>query len=736
MTTYTKQTMAVAGMSCAGCAARVERTLKAQPGVRTAAVNLAAATALVEYDKSTASAESLQAAVRRIGFDLIVRQDGQEAAQTAYDLQGKRHRQLKRHAVLALAAAIPTAVIGMFFPHVPGAGLAMWLLSTPVIFWLGRGFFANAWKLLRHGSANMDTLVAASTGIAYVYSLTTLFAPELWQTRGIVPHPYFESAAVVVAFVLLGRLLESRAKGDTTSAIRRLIGLRPRTVTRVASDGTTREIAVEETRPDDLLLARPGERIAADGTVAEGSSFVDESMLSGEPSAVRKAAGDTVFAGTVNQCGAFKYRADKVGQDTALAHIVRLVQEAQGSKAPVQKLADRVAAVFVPAVMCLAALSFVCWTAFAPHDGFAHGLQAAITVLVIACPCALGLATPTAVMVGVGKGATNGILIRDAESLERARQVDTVVFDKTGTLTVGRPAVTDTFFPHDDGTALRAACALEQLSEHPLGEAMTALLSGPAPRVEQFSEHPGAGVSGLIDGKTYRVGSRKLLADNGIAVSLALESEATRLAADARTVVWVACEKEAVGIAAIADSIRPEAAEAVGRLRQQGVDVWMLTGDNPATAAAVARQTGIAHFRAGMSPAGKARFIATLQANGHHVAMTGDGINDSAALARADLGIAMGQGSDIAIEASGMTILSPDIRKVPSALRLSAATVRTIRENLFWAFFYNLVSIPVAAGALYPLWGIQLDPMAAGAAMALSSVSVVLNSLRLSRKRI
>ena len=730
-----KDTFPVLGMSCAACAARVDKTLKRQPGVKEANVNYAAATATVEYNTDSCTPEALKAAVVDAGYDLVV-DKGADTEQEVADAHAAHYRSLKFRTVWAVVLALPVAVIGMFFPDMPGANLAMWAFATPVLCWLGRDFYRNAWKQLRHRTANMDTLVAVSTGIAYLFSLFNMLFPDFWRSRGVEPHVYFEASSVIIAFILLGRTLEERAKGNTSAAIRKLMGLQPKQVTRVADDGSLHECPIADVMPGDMLLVKPGEKIAVDGTVTEGSSYVDESMLSGEPLAVRKQSGAKVYAGTINQKGSFRFRAEKVGADTMLAHIIRLVQDAQGSKAPVQKLVDRIAAVFVPTIMGLALLSFILWMAFAPADGFTHGLLAAVTVLIIACPCALGLATPTAIMVGIGKGAGEGILIKDAESLETAKKVDAVVLDKTGTLTEGRPVVADVYARSGYEEARAALRSLESRSEHPLAEAVVAALDVPSLPVEQFESLTGRGVKGRVDGRLYLAGNRRLMEERHIRIEPDVDEAAARYAAGAKTVVWFADETRVLALLTVADRIKPTSRTAVEELERMGVTVYMLTGDNEATARRIAAEAGIAHFRAEVLPAQKAGFVKQLQAEGHCVAMAGDGINDSAALAQADLGIAMGQGSDIAMDVAKMTIISSDLTKVAAAIRLSAQTVRTIRQNLFWAFIYNLIGVPVAAGVLYPFTGFLLNPMIAGAAMAMSSVSVVTNSLRLKGKRL
>ncbi len=729
------RTFPVLEMSCAVCAARVEKIIAAQAGVEKAVVNFAAATVTVTYDDSLTSPEMLQRAVRQGGYDLVV-EDGRSGTDEAEECRRKSYHRLQRRAGWAVVLAVPLIVAGMFFMHRSWSGVVTCLLATPIVFGLGRDFFTGAWKQLRHRSANMDTLVAISTGTAYFFSLFNLLFPDFWRSRGLEPHVYFEASGVVVAFILLGRMLEERAKAGTSSAIRRLMGFRPKTVTLIDEDDREQVVPIEQIRPGCLVLVRPGERVAVDGVVVGGHSYVDESMLSGEAIAVEKKPGEKVFAGTINQKGSFRFRAQEVGTGTVLSQIIRLVQEAQGSKAPVQRLVDRVAAVFVPVILSVAVLTFIIWINLSPDHGFTYGLLAAVTVMVIACPCALGLATPTAIMVGIGKGADMGILVKNAESLEMARKIDTVVLDKTGTITEGRPCVTDTVVANGGVLPAEALCSLEKLSEHPLAEAITAHLRCQTMDVENFESLSGRGVRGSIGGKLYMAGNLRLLRENGVDVGEELIERAQAFAREAKTMVWFADEKRAIALLAVSDRVKETSATAVARLKEMGLDVCMLTGDNAATAAAIARQTGIDLYEAEMLPAGKADFIKKLQADGKKVAMAGDGINDSAALAQADLGFAMGQGSDVAMDVAQITIMSSDPIRIADAIRLSAKTVRTIRQNLFWAFIYNIVSVPVAAGILYPLGGFLLNPMIAGAAMAMSSVSVVANSLRLKTWRI
>ena len=726
----------ILGMSCASCAARIDKTLNHQPGVSKAAVNYASGVATVEYDRSQCTPETLQQAVQAAGYDLLIKQD-ENTLDEVEQVHNKKYRALKFRTTWAIILSVPIVIIGMFFMNMPYANLIMWILSTPVVFWLGRSFFVSAWKQLKHGSANMDTLVANSTGIAYVFSLFNMLFPDFWMARGIHPHVYFEAASVIIAFILLGRLLEEKAKGNTSTAIKKLMGLQPKAVTMITPSGEEVEIPIEQIRPGDIVLVKPGERIAVDGIVTEGTSYVDESMLSGEPVAVAKQKDAKVFAGTINQKGSFRFSAEKVGTDTLLAKIIHMVQDAQGSKAPVQQLVDKIAGIFVPVIIGIAVLSFIAWMLLDGQNGFTHGLLALVTVLIIACPCALGLATPTAIMVGIGKGAERGILIKDAESLEIAKKIDTVVLDKTGTVTEGKPVVSDLIWTTQAEDAQNVFYSLEKLSEHPLAEAVIRYFrNAQSVNIDNFESITGKGVKGEQNGKTYYAGNRKLLDENQIAVEQSLSDEAARLTADAQTVIWFADEERALAIAGITDQIKKTSVQAVSELQASGIQVYMLTGDNEATAREIAGKAGIAHYQAGVLPQDKAAFISRLQQEGKIVAMVGDGINDSAALAQADLSIAMGGGSDIAMDVAKMTIISSDLTKIPEALKLSKLTVRTIHQNLFWAFIYNVIGVPIAAGVLYPISGFLLNPMIAGAAMAFSSVSVVTNSLRLKRKKI
>ena len=624
----------------------------------------------------------------------------------------------------------------MFFEDISSLKYVLWILTTPVVFGLGREFYINAWRQLKHGTSNMDTLVAVSTGIAYTFSVFNLLFPDFWLSRGIEPHIYFEAASVIIAFILLGRLLEERAKQNTSTAIKKLIGLQPKTVT-IIVDSDERTVPITAVQKGDTILVKPGERIAVDGMVVTGESYVDESMLNGEPVPLHKQSGEKVFAGTINQKGTFRFIADKIGSDTMLAQIIRMVQDAQGSKAPVQKLVDKIARFFVPAIISISIIAFVAWIFLAPTNGFTNGLLAMVTVLIIACPCALGLATPTAIMVGIGKGAEKGILIKDAQSLEVAPKIDTIILDKTGTITAGHPIVVESLWENGFEHSRKILYSLEKLSEHPLSDAVVNTLQNEKEiSIDKFENVPGKGVKGIVGSQTYYVGNLSLLNDNHITIASHLQELANKWTQEAKTLVWFADSTQAIAAIALTDEIKQTSAQAISQLQEMGVEVYMLTGDNAISAQAISRKVGINHYKAGVLPNEKAQFIKELQANGKKVGMVGDGINDSAALAQADLSIAMGQGSDIAVDTAMATILSSDLLKIPETIRLSQLTIKTIYQNLFWAFIYNLIGIPIAAGIFYSVNGFLLNPMWASAAMAFSSVSVVLNSLRLKRKRI
>ena len=729
------QTFPVLGMTCASCASSAESIVQHQEGVVNASVNFATGNLTVAYLPDTTNVEILQKAVQSVGYDLLVEEETKQR-ETLEAIHEKKFKSLKAKTIWAIILSLPVVVIGMFFMDMPYADPIMWLFSTPVVLWLGKDFFINAWKQAKHRSANMDTLVALSTGIAYLFSVFNMLFADFWHQRGLHAHVYFEAAAVIIAFILLGKLLEEKAKGNTSSAIKKLMGLQPKTVIVIDADGTERQKAIEDVNAGDVILVKPGEKIAVDGMVTSGSSYVDESMLSGEPVPVLKKENEKVFAGTINQKGSFQFKAVKVGKETMLAQIIKMVQDAQGSKAPVQKLVDKIAGIFVPVVMSIAVLTFILWFILGGDNGVVQGLLAAVTVLVIACPCALGLATPTAIMVGVGKGAEKGILIKDAESLELAKKVNAIVLDKTGTITEGRPEVTGIQWLDNEDMTKDILLSIEKQSEHPLAEAVVKKLQNVSTTVlTNFDSITGKGAKADYNNETYYVGNKKLLADNSISIADTLQQQADEWGKQSKTVIWFANSKQALSVIAISDKIKQTSVQAIKEIQGMGIDLYMLTGDNDATAKAIAEQTGIKHYKADVLPHHKADFVKELQSKGKVVAMVGDGINDSTALATADVSIAMGKGSDIAMDVAKMTIISSDLTKIPQAIRLSKQTVATIKQNLFWAFIYNLIGIPIAAGILYPINGFLLDPMIAGAAMALSSVSVVSNSLRLKWKK-
>ncbi|MBL7869546.1 MAG: cadmium-translocating P-type ATPase [Flavobacterium lindanitolerans] len=733
--TTVKHTFPVLGMTCASCASSAESIVTFQEGVVNASVNFATGNLTVEYLPNMTDALKLQKAVQSIGYDLLIENETKQQ-ETLEVLHAQKFQKLKNKTTWAIILSLPVVVIGMFFMDIPYANQIMWLFSTPVVLWLGKDFFINAWKQAKHRSANMDTLVALSTGIAYLFSVFNMLFEDFWHQRGLHAHVYFEAAAVIIAFILLGKLLEEKAKGNTSTAIKKLMGLQPKTVIIIQPDGTEKQIAIEEVNAGDVILVKPGEKIAVDGMVVSGSSYVDESMLSGEPVPVLKKENEKVFAGTINQKGSFRFEAVKVGKETMLAQIIKMVQDAQGSKAPVQKLVDKIAGIFVPVVIGIAILTFVLWLILGGDNGWVQGLLAAVTVLVIACPCALGLATPTAIMVGVGKGAENGILIKDAESLELAKKVTAIVLDKTGTITEGRPQVTGIQWLNNDDTAQTILLSIEKQSEHPLAEAVVKHLEDVSTvALSLFDSITGKGAKANYNNETYFVGNKKLLAENNIVIASPLQKQADEWGSQSKTVIWFSDSKQALSVIAISDKIKETSVEAIKEIQEMGIELYMLTGDNEATAKAIAQQTGIGHYKAEVMPQHKADFIKELQQQGKVVAMVGDGINDSTALATADVSIAMGKGSDIAMDVAKMTIISSDLTKIPQAIRLSKQTVATIKQNLFWAFIYNLIGIPIAAGILYPINGFLLNPMIAGAAMALSSVSVVTNSLRLKWKK-
>ena len=737
MSKITKKVYPVMGMHCAACANNVEKIVKKQEGVEDASVNLAAAVLTVDFNSDVVSPEQLKDAVMKIGFDLIIDEDNsmeeQEEAEHSY------YEQLQRKTVVAWIFALPVAFMGMFFMDFPGINWWMLVLSLPVLFYSGHAFYVNAWKQAKHFTSNMDTLVALSTSIAFLFSLFNTLYPRFWYEQGLEPHVYYEAATVIIAFVLVGKLMEEKAKGKTSMAIRKLMGLQPKTA-RILRDGKEEDILISELKKGDKVSVRPGERVPVDGLIVEGDTFIDESMISGEPIPVEKKLNDKVLAGTINQNGAFVMSAEKVGRETVLAQIIRMVQEAQGSKAPVQRIVDKVTAVFVPTVLAIAILTFIVWMIVGGVDDFSYAMLSAVSVLVIACPCALGLATPTALMVGIGKGAEAHILIKDAVALEQMRKVDTVVLDKTGTVTEGRPTVTG--WLHDAGWVNEhkgILYAAELKSEHPLALAIVEELKkdGNKPAIiDSFESRTGRGIVVTRGGKTYWAGSHRLLNDFGAKVSDLLKSMVEEYERSGKSLVYFGEESTLLAVIVISDKVKPTSIQAVKQMQAEGKYVVLLTGDGHLTAQNVGGEINANRFIAEALPDDKENVIKELQREGRVVAMVGDGINDSQALARADVSIAMGKGTDIAMDVAMVTLMTSDLLLLPKAFKLSRKTVRLIHQNLFWAFIYNLIGIPIAAGILFPMYGILLNPMIASAAMACSSVSVVLNSLSLNWRKL
>ncbi len=738
-----KATYAVEGMTCASCVARVEKALAGVKGVMGADVNLATERVAVSYDPGQVSFATMARAVEAAGYRLMPTAEGEEALDRERRRRERETRMLRAKLIYSVVSAAVIMLLSMGHMHLPllreipqrTLFIVLFALATPVQFWPGMTFYRAAFSAARHATSDMNTLIAVGTSAAYLYSVVATFFPSFISGTGLELAVYYDASATIIALILLGRFLEARAKGRTSEAIRRLMDLQARTA-RVLRDGRELDLAIDEVRVGDMVVVRPGERIPVDGVVEEGRSAVDESMLSGEPLPVEKGPGDEVTGATVNGTGSFRLRVTRVGSDTVLAQIIRLVEEAQGSKAPIQRMADKVAAVFVPVVISMAAVTFLVWLLAGPEPSFNFALINFVAVLVIACPCALGLATPTAIMVGTGKGAEMGVLIKGGEVLEAAGRLDVVVFDKTGTLTWGKPEVTDVLAVRggeDDLLAL--AAAVERGSEHPLAETLVAEARGRGltlGEASDFQAHPGRGVVAHMGGRELRLGNAAFMQESGVELG-DMEVRAEELAREGKTVVYVLAGGELLGLVAVADTLKPMAAEAVRELKKLGVEVAMLSGDRRATAEAVARQVGLDSVLAEVLPADKAAEVARIQSAGKVVAMVGDGINDAPALAQADIGIAIGTGTDIALETSDITLISEDLRKVATAIRLSRATLRTIKQNLFWAFFYNAIGIPIAAGVLYPVWGVLLNPIYAAAAMAFSSLSVVSNSLRLRR---
>jgi Cu+-exporting ATPase len=737
-----KITISVGGMTCAACVRRVENALKEVAGIIDANVNLATERATVIHGEKWDGITALKKVITEQGYDFLG-----ELQDTLTDpIEAARDRELKDLKLKVTCGAVLSIIIFFgsmqhwfgFLQIIPRELMlySMFILTAPAVFWVGSRFFIGAIKAALQKTSDMNTLVAVGALAAYIYSAAATFFPHFFMTAGVMPHVYYDGAAMIVTLILLGRLLEAKAKGKTSTAIKKLMGLKPKTAHLIRKDEEL-EVAVDEVQIDDILLVKPGERIPVDGVILSGMSTIDESMLTGESMPVTKETGQKVFAATMNKTGSFKFLATGVGAKTALAQIIRLVEEAQGSKAPIQRLADKVASVFVPTVFVLAFITFAIWYFIPAQNNFSRALINFVSVLVIACPCALGLATPTAIMVGTGLGAQNGILIKGGEALEKIHKLSVVVFDKTGTLTLGEPVVTDiiTATEFDEQEVLAYAAALEKTSEHPLAQAILARAQTQTvsiAKADNFSALSGMGAKAEIDGKFCLIGNRLLMQSEDVSI-YDLDEQASMLANNGKTVVYVALEKKVIGLIALADVPKNSAKPAIEGLKRRGLKVMMVTGDNAGTAKAIAAQIGIDQVLADVLPGNKADEIRKLQKAGEVVAMVGDGINDAPALAAADVGIAIGAGTDVAIEASDITLIRDDLMGVPEAISLSEATMRVIKQNLFWAFFYNVIGIPIAAGALYPFSGILLNPEFAAAAMALSSVSVVSNSLRLRR---
>ncbi len=725
----------VSGMTCASCATAVEKALKGLNGVVSANVNLATERASIEFIPGMVDFDDFKKAIDAAGYKASPITEG--LMDREKEEREKEYRDLKKRFLVSLILTIPIVIGSIIHIPVISNWLLLFILATPVQFWAGLRFYRAAWSALKHMTTNMNTLIAVGTTSAYAYSILATFLPGIFIKGGLRPDVYFDTSSVIITLILLGRLLEAKAKGRTSEAIRHLMGLQAK-VARIQRDGQDKEIPIAEVVVGDIVIMRPGERIPVDGDIVNGYSTIDESMLTGESLPVEKSMGDKVFGGTVNKAGSFKLKALRIGKETALAQIIRLVEEAQGSKAPIQRLADKVASIFVPSVISIAVITFIMWFIFGPRPSFTLAMMNFIAVLIIACPCALGLATPTAIMVGTGKAAERGILIRDAEALELAHRIQTVVLDKTGTITKGEPEVIDVYATGDitEKDAIALAASAERVSEHPLGHAIVRMAKERGlvlDEPDRFTAISGGGIKAALSGREIFIGNETLMSKEGIDIS-PLSGYAKQVSEGARTPVFMAIDNEIKALFAIADTIKEGSIDAIKGLKAMGIEVSMLTGDHKKTAEAITRMVGVDRFFAEVHPAEKAEVVKSLKAEGKITAMVGDGINDAPALAEADVGIAIGTGTDIAMEASDITLIKGDLRSVAEAIRLSRLTLKTIKQNLFWAFFYNVVGIPVAAGLLYPFGGPLLNPMIASAAMAFSSVSVVSNSLRLREK--
>jgi Cu+-exporting ATPase len=733
----------ITGMSCASCVEKVEKALTGLDGVVQASVNIATEKAAVDYIPSVVGVGDMSRAVRSIGYDVVEVKEEEDLLQKEEKARREGFTRLRKKLIIGIVLTVPVFVLthpdffgltAIFDLSTQSYFLLQFLFATPVQFWCGWQFYRGAWAVARHRTTDMNTLIAVGTSAAYLYSVAATFFPDFFVARGFAPEVYFDTAAAIIVLILFGRLLEARAKGQTSEAIKKLIGMRPKTA-RVVMDGREVDIPVEEVRVENIVVVRPGEKVPVDGVVTEGYSSIDESMISGESIPVEKNAGDEVIGATINKTGSFKFRATKVGKETVLAHIIKMVEEAQGTKPPIARMADLIASYFVPAVIGIAIITFIVWYSFGPEPAFTYGLLNFVAVLIIACPCALGLATPTSIMVGTGKGAENGILIRGGESLETAHKLNSIILDKTGTLTKGEPSVTDVVKApgFEEKEILFYAASAEKGSEHPLGEAIVKEAVDRGIEIaepEAFNAIPGHGIKAKVNHREVLLGNIKFMKDREIEPGVLL-SEAERLSDGGKTPMYVAIDGSAAGLIAVADTLKEYSKEAVSALKRMGLEVVIITGDNRRTAGAISSVLGVERVLSEVLPEDKAREVKKLQDEGKVVAMVGDGINDAPALAQADVGIAIGTGTDVAMEASDITLISGDLRAIVGAITLSSATIRNIRQNLFWAFFYNVSLIPVAAGVLYPFFGILLNPIFAAAAMGMSSVSVVSNALRL-----
>lgn len=733
----TKENYKVSGMTCAACAISIETFLKNAEGIATASVNYPNQSVSIEYNGNLISIEAIQKKIKDIGYEIIVG-DTKGIQKTFEELEIKRLSKLRSKLIFSTLFSLPVFFISMFFMgKLPYENWILLTLSTPVLFWSGSEFFINAWKKLKHFSSNMDTLVALSTGVAFLFSAFNTLYPQYFLNKGVTPHVYYESAVIIITLILLGRFFEEKAKSKTSSAIKKLMGLKPNKVTAIRN-GEEVIISYDDILKGELIILKPGDKVPVDGKVKKGMSFIDESMISGEPIPVEKVKGSPVFSGTVNQKGSLRILATKIGSETLLSQIIKLVEQAQSSKPAIQKLADKIAGIFVPIVIAIALVSFIIWYNYGPSPSFTYALLTLITVLIIACPCALGLATPTALMVGIGKGAERGILIKDAQVLETAYKIDTLILDKTGTITEGKPKVTDLVWGKTSNSNFleKVLLAIESQSEHPIAEAIVEHLKikdTNSISTDTFESITGLGAKSTFENIIYLAGNKTLMTDNKIALPDALNKKAEQFKLEAKTVVYFSAGGTVEAIIAVSDELKESAISAVREIKKMGIDVHMLTGDNEQTAKVIADKVGIKHYQANVMPAEKGNFVKKLQEQGKVVAMSGDGINDSHALAQSDVGIAMGSGTDIAMESSGITLMQSDLKQIAKAIKLSKDTMLTIRQNLFWAFIYNLIAIPIAAGALYPTFGFLLSPMIAGAAMSMSSISVLINSLRLKK---